>query len=275
MGSDKEKQAQKAQDKTAQQAEKEANKRHAEANRVIKDKKSTLSDCKVEASNPTEQHPVFGQWLRIFGNRLRENSSDLSYKESKYSHPYTMQWKRRIDKEYDEKSREWQAIDTPYHVFEPVVALFYTAEELIKKLGAHRNQVMEDIGMIKMEIDEEFLRLGSDIRKQRSSKNYQIYIIITGVQTYCKGRSKEHKDAFDAFSIRVNVHHRAHVITCETRHELAQRLHDLSADLGIKPHKYVRACVSWLDAHYLFSTDLYETRIFRMYPIRRLSLVRL
>ena len=230
-------QAVKAQEKLAQQAEKVAHKRYLEVNKVITDKKSTLVNCTVEVSSPTELHPVFGQWLRIFGNKLHESSSKLSYVESTYNFPYVMRWKRRIDKVYHEQLREWQPVDIPYQVVEPMIALFYTAEDLMQKLRLHQEHAMEDIGTVKMAIDDDFMRLGANNQGQRASKDYQVFVIITGVQTYSSGRPKEFAEAFRTFSIRANVQHRAHVLTCETRQELAQQLYDISADLGVKPYK--------------------------------------
>jgi hypothetical protein len=210
---------------------------------VVTDKKATLVDCVVELSSSTEEHPVFGQWLRIFGNKLREHASRLEYIDSRHGFPHVMQWRRQIDKEFDEELREWHAVDTPYEVLEPMLALFYTAEDLLKKLRSNHDEAMEDIGIVKMSIDEDYRRLGSGpgtgtgMRRQQPSRNYQIFIVVTGVETYCKGRPKEDKDAFKAFTVRANVHHRAHVFSCETRHELAQKLFDISADQGIKPYK--------------------------------------
>jgi hypothetical protein len=85
---------------------------------VVTDKKTTLIDCDVEVSILSEEHPVFSQWLRIFGNQLREHASKLEYLDNGYDFPHLMQWGWRIKKEFDEELREWQAVDTPYELLE-------------------------------------------------------------------------------------------------------------------------------------------------------------
>jgi hypothetical protein len=109
-----------------------------------------------------------------------------------------------------------------------------------------------------MSFDEEYRRLGSSsgTGRQRPSKNYQIFIVVTGLDIHCESRSKEYKDASKAFNIRANVHHRAHVFSCERRHELTQRLFDTSADQGIKPYKHVPPPISCLDTAGLDSDGL-------------------
>lgn len=232
--------AAKAREKLVQQAQKEAKKRYDEVNKVVTDKKATLVDCVVEVSSHIETHPVFGAWLQTFERKLRENSADFVYNSNKYNYPYIMQWWRRVDKEFNEELREWQPVDVPYHALEPIIALFYTAEDLIKKVRLHRDQVLEEIGHVKMMIDEEFMRLGSNVRVQRSSGDYQVFVIITEAKRYCEKNSKEDADALATFRIRANVQQRAHVVTCESRQDMAQKLQDISADMGIKPYKLIR-----------------------------------
>ncbi|PVF97801.1 hypothetical protein CPB86DRAFT_706260 [Serendipita vermifera] len=60
------------------------------------------------------------------------------------------------------------------------------------------------------------------------------------MKSYCKGKPATFRQAFIKFALRVNVYHRVHVIYCEDGQEFVSKLFNISADQGIKIHKFIK-----------------------------------
>lgn len=120
-----------AQARANKQREKETNKRYLEANKLITDKKKTITGLTVEVSAALMLHQVFGLCVHDFKNRLGENGGSLLCFDHQYPFPHVMRWRRRVEREYDEEAREWQAVE-PYEALDPLFAIFYTAEEIFQ-----------------------------------------------------------------------------------------------------------------------------------------------
>lgn len=187
----------------------------------------------IEASSPLLTHSVFGLCLREFQSKLQENRSGVTSFESRYPFPLVMRWRRRVDKEFNTELREWKRVDIPYEALEPLFALFYTAEDLFRRLRSNEDHVIQEIGLVKELLVQEPERRIQTL----STCGWQIVLIIFGVEAFCKGKSSSIREAFESFSIRTNVYHKAHVITCENPQDFAQKLFDISADQGFKEYK--------------------------------------
>jgi hypothetical protein len=203
------------------------------ANKLVTDKKTTLADMTIEVSSHLLSHPVFGHCLHEFQRKLQENNSDISHFKNSCPFPLVMRWCRRIDKEFNEASREWEALEQPYEALEPLFALFYTADGLIHSLRSNEDQTMQEIGMAKQSLDQQ----GERIIPNFSGSNWKIILIVFGVESFCRGKSSAIRETIERFSIRVNVYHKAHVVTCENPEDFTQKLFDISADQGIKQYK--------------------------------------
>lgn len=147
--------------------------------------------------------------------------------------PLVMRWSRRVDKEFNEELREWEAVDQPYEALEPLFALFYTADDLIRSLRSKENEIMQDIGLVKHSLEEQQERTIPNL----SGRDWKVILVIFGAEAYCKGKPSAIREAFERFSIRVNVYHKGHVVTCENPEDFAQKVFDISADQGIKQYK--------------------------------------
>lgn len=89
-------------------------------------------------------HQVFGLCVHDFKNRLGENGGSLLCFDHQYPFPHVMRWRRRVEREYDEEAREWQAVEL-YEALDPLFAIFYTAEEIFQyPTPGHRASVGEN-----------------------------------------------------------------------------------------------------------------------------------
>jgi hypothetical protein len=171
---------------------------------------------------------------------MRESSCSVLYFQNPYAHPLVMRWRRNLEKEYDSELREWHPTEKPYDVLEPLFAIFYTAEELMPKIKSNEGRAMEEIGNIKAALHNEQLGGSTGAGGSRGSalEECQLVIIVFGMKEFCRGKPAAFRQAFIKFSLYVNVHHRAHVIYCEDAQGFVEKLFNISADQGIKIHKY-------------------------------------
>ena len=253
------------------QREKETNKNYAEANKLVSDKKKTIADLTVEVSTALMLHAKFGPCVHEFQNRLGENGGNLLCFDSEYPFSHVMRWRRKVDKEYDEEAREWRAVE-PYDARDPLFAIFYTAQDLLDILQQNPEQAMEAVTLVKSALEDETgrLELGDENSVRAATGDYQVLVVVLGVRAACRQpRGGDLFATLQAFGMRANIYHRAHVILCDDEEEFAQRLHDISADQGIKPYKQVTVSYTRTSANLQSSSLSIQTDQAHAFTLRR------
>lgn len=133
-----------------------------------------------------------------------------------------IRWKRRIVAKYNDEEKEWQAVDEPYDRVEGSWLLYWTLLDVA-------NQVQEP-GTQQISQSPVTLRahLGS---------RHQICMIIDHSGNQWSKLKQDVRDKLEARLVTLQVEHNCFVIRVQDPEDLVRRIFDLTANLGVKPHK--------------------------------------
>lgn len=188
---------------------KEAQKAHNEANKIVKDKKSTLSSLTLEVSQEIRGH----EWIVAMEDKMRQEGCKVKHfveADEDLGYPYVIRWRRKVDKEYSEEEREWKVVE-PHKKLEPILAIFMAVSVIL------RNSDIAEAGVLAV--------------KRRLPAGWRLFIFLAG------RLHERDRDEIMRFSVKISVSHGAHIMQPAHEDYFVQMIYDMSADLGIKEYK--------------------------------------
>ncbi|KAJ7723845.1 hypothetical protein DFH07DRAFT_946470 [Mycena maculata] len=220
-----EKKAQKAAEKAAKAEEaaidKEAKKEYKSANKLVNDKKSTLKD--MEIIFPPVSTPALQKLRQAFGEEVGQYKMTVSVSGRQSVPGYDVfSWRRNVTAEYDPIKREWQPVE-PHTKFEETYLVYMPSDELARCIR-----------------DEDGVK--NVVRSVRAKYGrVQIFLMIDGLTAYLRrsGGIRYTKEQIERKLSALQMAEHTHLLYVDKIEDAVARLYDLSADLGIKPHKLI------------------------------------
>ncbi|KAJ7056745.1 hypothetical protein C8F01DRAFT_359795 [Mycena amicta] len=225
----KQKAAEKAHKAARVAAAKQLKKDYQAVNKLVGDKKATLVDMEI-----------------VFPAIFREATHRPLYDAfRKYVDPFDMtvtisqerevrgldvfSWIRTKRADYDVAGRQWIPVKE-YTVKESTVAVYLEAAHLVKVLTEGQDGAESGRGIVQK------------VRTAFNDPRVQIFFVVNGMTAFVR-KSATHsvrvKDTVERAVASLQMAEGVHFLYTDSISDAVERLYDLSADLGIKPHKLI------------------------------------
>ncbi|KAF7312011.1 ERCC4 domain-containing protein [Mycena indigotica] len=220
--------AQRAADKHAKAnlkaAAQQQKKTYKDANKLVSDKRKTLKDMEIvfpAVFAEADKRALFTEFKkRVDGYEMVVSLANS--REVRGLDVFT--WNRTKRAEYDVAAREWMPVEE-YVAREGTVAVYIEAAKLMEMLRAKQGS-----------------STALQLRTVFKDSRLQIFFVVYGMKAFV-GRGVTQavriKDEVECAVASFQMAEGVHFVYVETVAEAVERLYDLSADLGIKPHKLI------------------------------------
>ncbi|KZS98877.1 hypothetical protein SISNIDRAFT_492226 [Sistotremastrum niveocremeum HHB9708] len=206
--------------KQAKADEKENKKRTQDANKLVINKKDTLKDAFIELGAslttlsfvPALRTKVAEYGCTVSDSPCRDNPSLKQFKN-------LIRWKRRMTAEFDESTKEFIPLAPGKE---------YIRTELTCMLYWHAAEIADSKGHI--------LNVVASLRSVLSHK-HQVMVMILGWERHKKKRGEKRDVENEFVDLQIE---RCPVIHVEDEESAVTWIYNLTADLGMKPHKLLQ-----------------------------------
>ncbi|KAJ6592431.1 hypothetical protein B0H19DRAFT_1087822 [Mycena capillaripes] len=231
--------AQKKAQKAAEKAEKAAEtarlkaekKEYMAANKLVNDKKMTLEQMELVFPPALRDSDL----LREFRAHIAQFKMTVSVSDRNVVRGCDIfSWQRTMTKNYDAEARQW--LPVPQHVrTESTYLVYMQADELARCIR-----------------DEDGVKHVVRRVREACGAKTQIFLMVVGLTAYLrrKGGIRYTKGEIERALAALQMAEHTHLLYVDKVEDTVARLYDLSADLGIKPHKHIER------SHLPFCSDI-------------------
>jgi len=220
--------------KERKEAEKAKQKDSKGLNKLVSSRNDTLKDMTIEFTPALRQNPspLLNAIPKIKARILEESkeaSATISWPIGTFhpepplaNIPNLVRWKRRIVAKYNNDEKEWQAVDEPYERIEGSYLLYWTLRDLASQIqNPSTEQISKTLATLRAHL----------------GLRYQVFLLIDHSGNQWSKLSQDVKNQVEARLVTLQVEHNCFVIRAQDSEDLVRRFFDLTADLGVKPHK--------------------------------------
>lgn len=168
-----------------------------------------------------------GAKMAEYGSTVSPLSADLSF-ELRTSFRNLVSWKRHIKSKYNEVTREYEPLPTSqiYWRRENTYMLYFTASEIF----THGDNIKGIVDKLRRAIEQQSSTASGKVKSGR------LMIMVDGWQSM-RGRKIDDRRKHERMFVRLQME-RCSIVHVEGHEDAVTWLYNLTADLGMKPHKY-------------------------------------
>ncbi|KAG8905990.1 putative monocarboxylate transporter mch1 [Tulasnella sp. 403] len=213
---------------------------HATLNKLVTSKTDTLKDMTMEPHPDlcTNTSP-FHQYIEPFVQLITTNSGLPHRMRERPAWPVNrmdpdvrfrgmtnlIRWKRKISARYNEEEREWQAVESPYYRTEGLYTLYVTPADVLQQL--------------RFPPATRFLY--RNLKKLRTTfgPQHRLFVVLDGSSNQAKGISRSDMERIKDWLTDIHCELGCTLVFAKSGEDIVRRLYNITADLGIMPHKII------------------------------------